>query len=234
VNGKRFFSLAWRANALLILVTGLLAACVLVFALWQIYKEATHTRQATNVLNVAQDQVDSSKTSLGQFEKVAGTSVMRASLTLEQGYSLGSGSKGATSTQNYLFFDTASGKSWWLLPGHRGLILSEQEIPHRQYDDRKTPVVAFLYEIVASDSSGDKRLTDSDLKSLAISDPTGTRLTRLIEGVQDVNGTDFAADGTLTVLYTAAQTLRAARIDLGSQKVLSDSALQPVSQDARQ
>ena len=33
----------------------------------------------------------------------------------------------------------------------------------------------------------------------------GTRLTVLLEDVEDLNGTDYSGNGVLTVLYTAAQ-----------------------------
>ena len=53
MTSRRFFATVWRVNAIMILVTAVLACAVLSFGAWQIYREATRTRQATGVLNVA-------------------------------------------------------------------------------------------------------------------------------------------------------------------------------------
>jgi len=87
---RRFFATIWRINAIAILLTSILAGGVLLFAAWQIYKETTRTRQVSNVVNVADEQLDRSKAQLGTFEKIAGTTVLRAPLQLEQEYGFSS------------------------------------------------------------------------------------------------------------------------------------------------
>ena len=114
MTSRRFFATVWRANAIMILFTAVLACAVLSFGAWQIYREATRTRQATGVLNVAEEQIDRSKVELGRFEAITGTDVLRAPLQLEQVYGFSSCSKEATSVQNYLFYDSADGSThWW-------------------------------------------------------------------------------------------------------------------------
>jgi hypothetical protein len=119
VTGRRFFAVVWRANALLILVTAVLACAVLAYGAWQIYRETTRMRQATGIVNVAEERIDRSKVELGRFEAIAGTDMLRAPLQLQQVYGFSSGSKEATSVQNYLFYDSGDGSSHWLVPGSR-------------------------------------------------------------------------------------------------------------------
>ena len=227
---RRFFAAVWRANALLILVTALLACTVLTYGAWQIYRETTRTREATGVMNVAEEQIDRSKVELGRFEAIAGTEVLRAPLELQQVYGLRSGSKEATSVQNYLFYDPADGSSHWLVPGGKGLFLSARDLPERTYTKpEQADVVVVVYDLVEADTNGDGKLTASDVKTIAVSDPIGTRFTRVLTGVEDINGTMLLKSGRLVVLYTTSSVLKAAEIEVETHKVVRDAPVQTIA-----
>ena len=228
MTGRRFFAVVWRVNAVLILLTTVLACAVLAFAAREIFKEAIRARQATGVVNVAEEQVDRSRAELGKFEIVRGTRLLRAPLQIEQTYGFSSGSKEATSVQNYLFYDPSDGSSHWLLPGNKGLFLSEHELPEREYSKPEPPLIAVVYELVEVDTNGDKKLTASDAKAVAVSDPSGSRFTRRLTGVEEVHGTTLTTNGNILILYTAASTLKAAEIDVGSLKIVRDGPVQPL------
>lgn len=228
MTSRRFFATVWRANAVAILLTAVLACGVLSFGAWQIYKEATRTRQATGVLNVAEGQIDRSEVELGQFQTITGTDVLRAPLQREQVYGFGSGSKEATSVQNYLFYDPSDGSSHWLIPGNKGLFLAARALPEREYTKPETPVVIVVYELVEVDTSGDGKLTASDVKTIAVSDPAGRRFTRVLTGVQETNGTTLTGSGRVLVLYTAASALKAAEIEADTHRIVSDAPLQTI------
>jgi hypothetical protein len=228
VKTRRFFALVWRANAVLLLLMTILAIAVLSYAAFEIYRNATRTRQATNVLNVADEQIDRSKVELGSFQTIAGSGILRASLQVEQEYGFGSGSKETTSIQNYLFYDPSDGSSRWLVPGNKGLFLATHELPEREYVKPEKPVVAVVYELVDADTTGDQKLTASDAKVLAVSNPSGSRFTRVLTGVQEVNGTTLTPGGRILVLYTSSATLKAAEIDAETHRIVRDAPLQPV------
>jgi hypothetical protein len=231
VKTRRFFLLVWRIDAILLLMMGVLAVAVLSYAAFQIYRDATRTRQVSNVVNVAGEQIDKSKVELGRFEPVAGSSVLRAPLQIEQQYGFSSGSKETSSVQNFLFYDPADGSSRWLAPGNKGLFLAAHELPEREYVKPEKPVVAVVYELVDSDTTGDQRLTASDAKVIAVSNPGGSRFTRLLSGVQEVNGCTLTPGGRILVLYTSSATLRAAEIDVETQRIVRDSPLEPNKTD---
>jgi hypothetical protein len=232
-NRRRFFAIVWRINAILIMVTGVLAAGVLAFAGWQIYKDLARTRHASDVVNVANEQVDRSQVRLGQFVKVEGSQVLRAPLMVEQEYGFRSGTKEATAVRNYLFYDPASGRSHWLLPGNRGLFLETHDLPELDRWEGKKPVVAVVYELVESDTSGDRKLTATDQKVIALSDAAGSRFTRVLTGVEEMNGSVLIGESRLLVLYTSAATLKGAEIDVVTHKVLRDAAVQPGAPEER-
>jgi hypothetical protein len=110
--------------------------------------------------------------------------------------------------------------------GYKGLFLSTHELPDREYGNPEVPVVAVVYELVDSDSTGDKRLTASDTIIVAVSNPSGSQFTRVLTGIQEVNGTTLTAEGRILVLYTAGSTLKAAEVDVATHELVRDSALQ--------
>jgi hypothetical protein len=150
-------------------------------------------------------------------------------LQLQQAYGLSSGSKEATFVQNYLFYDSADGTSRWLVPGSKGLFLSARELPERDYSDHAKPVVVVVYELVEADTSGDGKLTESDAKTIALSDPVGSRFTRALTGVEDVNGITLTSSGRVLVLYTSSSTLKAAEIEVESHRIVRDAPLQTIA-----
>ena len=223
---RRFFATVWRLNALIILAAGLLTCGVLAFAGFQMLRQATRPRHAANVVNVAPEQQGRNQTSVGTFSRVEGTQVFRAPLQMEQEYELTVSSKETTSVQNYLFYDPANDRSYWLRGGAPALFAETHELPEREYGER-VPVVATLYEIVERDTDGDQRLTEDDRKTLAISDASGTRLTTLLKDVSEMHSATITAGNTALIIYTAAGKLHAATVDIAMQKVTRDSLIQP-------
>jgi hypothetical protein len=185
-------------------------------------------------MNVAEEQIDRSKVELGRFDVIAGTEILRAPLQLQQVYGFSSGSKEATSVQNYLFYDSGDGSSHWLIPGGKGLFLSARELPEREYSKPEKAVVVVVYELVEADTSGDGKLTASDMKTIAVSDPVGSHFTRVVTGVEDINGTTLTRSGRVLVLYTASSVLKTAEIEVETHKVVRDAPLQTIAAKRRE
>ncbi len=121
---RRLFSLIWRINAIVILLVGLIAGAVLSVAGYLLFKDATRTRHVDNVANTALGNVRETAAELGSFGEIPGASVLRAPLNVRQTYALGSGSKEAGSTRNYLYFEPSTRATSWLRPSMGGRILS--------------------------------------------------------------------------------------------------------------
>lgn len=52
MEDNKFFKLVWRFNGLLISVAGILAIGVLLFAVYQIFKDVTRDRNTQNIVNI--------------------------------------------------------------------------------------------------------------------------------------------------------------------------------------
>jgi len=229
VKGRRFFAVVWRVNAILLLLVATLAVGLFGFAMFQMYRESRPGREAVDVLNVADERIDSSKVQLGSFQQVVTSGVLRAALETEQehGFSSGSGAE----VRNYLYYDASNGASRWLLAGNKGLILATHELPQGGCSDTSDSV-AVVYELVEADTNGDSKLTGSDAKVIAVSNPAGSRLTRIVVGVQDVNGTTLTPAGRILVFYTSSATLRVAEVDAETHRIIRDAPLQPAKNDS--
>jgi hypothetical protein len=226
VQRTRFFSVVWRINALLILGVGIGAFSLLLVGGTMLVKDFVRPRHTENVAYLAPNAVDKSASELGPFEAVEGTGTLRAALRLTQDYSIGSIAKESSSVQNYLYVDTGSHASHWLIPDNRGLIVATMELPAGRYGNHdQAPLEAVVYELADADTDGDKRLTKKDLITVAVSDPEGRSLVRLFRNVQRLNGAQVDGKGKLVILYTAQDKLHVAEIALASGKVLRDDVM---------
>ncbi|MFC4309100.1 hypothetical protein ACFPN2_08420 [Steroidobacter flavus] len=232
MGGKRFFAWVWRINSLIVFAAGLAAIVVLIFASVSIFKEVTRTRHVRGVVNVAEDQVEGSVASLGAFIEVEGTEVLRASLDVHQEYAQSYGSKEASSIRNYLYFDPTSQESYWLIPDYRGLIVGENEYPPPQNGEANASPQVVVYELVDSDSNQDKRLTAEDTKTIAVASPTGKNFARVLSNVEEYKGGRIVNGTHLVILYTSGAALRAAEIELPSNKLTRESILTAVPIEA--
>ncbi len=229
MNRRKFFAALWRVNAVIICVLGALGCTAVTLVLVLLYKETSRERQVQDVLNVVGEGLNHAQASLSDFKSINGSTVLRASLEVKQEYSLASSSKSSYATQNYLFFDTANDSSYWLLPGFKGIIPTMTCLPEReQWSDSKVPVKAVVYELIERDSNKDGQITSADLKDIAISDPAGAHLTRVLENVDSFHSVHLLSNGTeAVVLYSAGGLPQAAHIDIATGKVLRNVQMKP-------
>jgi len=222
----------WRVNALVIFAVGIAGLLVLSLAAIMFLKNMTRDRQVNDVLNVETGQVDKSSATLGNFTAVDGAALLRAPLHLNQEYEYSYSSKDASSIQNYLYFDPATHAFHWLLPGNPRLILDSTELPAGNFPRRDdAPVDAIVYQLVDADTNGDGKFTAGDLKTIAVADPAGRRFARVLSKVERLNGAHLTGKTTLVLLYTSDGALRAAEFDLSSDKIVRESAMNPLKQE---
>lgn len=231
MTSKRFYSVVWRVNALLIFAVGVGCLLLLLFAATMFIKDMGRGRHAEDTVHVNEVQVAKAEASLGAFTAIEGSAMMRAPLTVRQEVGANpyvSKVSGTNAIQNYLYVDPVSHTSHWLITGNRGLILETTELLSRSYSGQESDAVeAVVYRLVDTDTDGDGKLSEDDLNTIAVSDPAGKRLVRLFAKVDYVNGLRLTGKGALVVLYTAGGHLHAADVDLNSNKVVRDSILKP-------
>ena len=129
------------------------------------------------------------KLSLRGFEAVRDTDVLKASLADDTG-----GYSSGYRTRNVLFVD-ATGKAWWLLPDDDH-VLEEHVVrkPGASGYDPESPALAVL--ALARPIADDV----AKVGDLYLFDPSGRRIQRIAEQVNDVHGAAMAPTG-IAILY---------------------------------
>ena len=219
MRGAGFFRLVWRANAVVILVTGALALVVAVFALVFIWKEQTRTRHVHGVVNIAGAGIQQEKFQLGQFARFKGMRFLRAALTSHQEYDQVSFSKDASATRNYLFFDPETRKSRWLLPTNEQVFLVDEDLffpAGSRYKDAEGQFRGTLLLVVDKDTNGDDRLNQQDAKSLAIAAPDGSAFKIVVQPVDEYHGEFVSSADEVLVFFTQRNAMMSASIDLNT------------------
>ncbi|OIP78440.1 MAG: hypothetical protein AUK48_01625 [Oscillatoriales cyanobacterium CG2_30_44_21] len=230
MKSRRLFVYVWRANAVIIFVAGLLASLLLSASAFYSLLQFTRNREISNVVTVPNNnpspKIDQ-KISIGTFEQVAGSDILRGPVYLIQAYDYRTGSKESSSIQNYIFFNPNTKSSNWLRPTNQGLLLSAIALSDRTNldDNKQAPTISYLYLVADQDTNNDKQITDRDKKQIAISDASGTRFKVITEQIDQFNGTSAVKGDRLSIIYQADDKLKAIEVNLRSQEIVNSNEL---------
>ena len=222
---NNFFKLVWRFNGVVIAFAGALAIVLMVFATYKIYGDVTRERNVRNIVNVEETEVSESW-QLGYLSSVNGTSYVVLPLTSDQSLDRSYYSKSSSAARNYLFIDTEGDGRTWLLEHNNFLFENRQKISHGNYSSTDEPVLAFLYRLVKRDTDNDGRLTNADLKTLALSNPDGSKYTEVLTDIDAFLGSQLTKENTILVVYQREGIGYTSIIDLDSFS-LKDEAMLP-------
>lgn len=99
-------------------------------------------------------------------------------------------------------------------------------IPEQPKDESAPWIIQwFLYSIVKGDTDHDRRLTDKDTKTIALSDSGGHGYTELIDGVSQIHGYTLRDPETLMLIYRKDGALFLSRINLPQRVIQQTTAL---------
>jgi hypothetical protein len=205
---SRFFKYVWRFNALAIAGAAISVILLSGYAGFTLFSEATRTRRVTQVVNVGQQEKVSEEFSLGSAVAIAGTPYIRLPLYRGQSYP---GSyypkRSDQNIVNYLFLNTSTNESRWLVESAGQLIVESQILFNRVKstpDEARTGVGVF-YAVIDRDSNGDNRLSERDAVSLATGAIDGTNYRKLVENIEQLYSVQQIADDKVLVLYQKNQ-----------------------------
>ncbi len=225
MRATRFFRILWRANAVIVFAVGVLSVFALSYVAIEIARDVTRARQTGRVVNLADQQVDRANFEIGHFQEVAGADVFRAPLLSEQEYAFAYGSKSASATRNFLFYDPNSRQVQWLVDSNDWLITEEDALVEPHGTERNRPVLAFLYQLVDKDTNDDRKLTANDLSSIALSNPKGGAFTVVKRAVDKVLGHAVMSPSSVAVFYAASGELRFLEVSLTTFDVTHDARI---------
>ena len=205
---SRFFKYVWRFNALAIAGAAISVILLSGYAGFTVFSEVTRTRRVTQVVNVGQQEKVSEEFSLGSAVAIAGTPYIRLPLYRGQSYP---GSyypkRSDQNIVNYLFLNTSTNESRWLVQSAGQLIVESQILFNKVKstpDEARTGVGVF-YAVIDRDSNGDNRLSERDAVSLATGAIDGTNYRKLVENIEQLYSVQQIADDKVLVLYQKNQ-----------------------------
>ncbi|WP_018320939.1 hypothetical protein [Bradyrhizobium sp. WSM2793] len=202
----RFFRNLWRFNAIALAGATVLFIMLVLFVTASMLYDQTRPRQVTNVVNVGAQETVSNEFALGIPGVISGTPYVLVSLIRGQSYG-GSGSlypkRSDRNVVNLLFLNVSTNETRWLFEGAGQLIIENHSMFNRMKtgpDDGRT-AVGFFYVVVDKDTDGDKRLSEHDALSLAVTAVDGTGYRKLIDGIEQVYAVQQVAEDKALVLY---------------------------------
>lgn len=230
MKARRFFSLVWRINAIVIFIVGMLGALLLTAGAFTVFSNLSRSfsssRPSHNAPPAAADGADATEAGekqvfrLGSFERVQGTDVLRAAYQAGAGEDGGSGygSKSDTSTRNFFYLDASTRSTYWLKPSMKSVILRDEALSEHQNSDESQrdspkPEIASVYLVVENDSNGDGELTDEDKKQIAVSDATGKEYRVVAQGVDCMEQVILLGPQRVLILYYVGAKLKAAELN---------------------
>lgn len=234
---KTFFRTLWRFNALAIATCGVIGIFVGLFAAYHIAREVF--RQPYEVHNAARVEEPSGTAKPGTaepektlqvqpFSRIPGTPLVYSIISATQSYDFRYSSKEATSTRNYLIYDTASGTSRAVLPDDRAVVSSFQILtPDNASPD--TAPLALALAVIDKDANSDGMLNSRDPLALVLTRPDGTGLVRLADGIEEhlgwfVPDRDSAKRDAVALVRQNGKTI-ALSVDLQSFKITRTGTL---------
>ena len=228
---SRFFRHVWRFNALAIAGAAVGVILLSVYAAVSLFGEATRSRRVTQVVNVGEQENISDEFSMGSAVPIAGSPYVRVPLYRGQSYP---GSyypkRSDQNVVNYLFLNTSTNQSKWLLDRVGQLIVESQILFNRVKatpEDARTGV-GVLYVVIDRDTNGDNRLSERDAVSLAAGAIDGTNYRKLVENIEQLFSVQQIADDRVLVLYQKNQQTYSELYGVPSMERLSQATVPKV------
>lgn len=201
MENSQFFKQVWRINGVIIMVAGLLAIGVLMFAAYQIFKETIRERGVSGIVNIEASGEVKEKWQLGYLSSIQGTSFVMIPLSSDQQYSQSYYDKSALSIRNYLFINKQENQQHWLLSSNDHLIMKADVLSDSASSGQRSAALAILFTVITSDTNGDDRLTAKDVKNVAISQPSGQAYREVLQGIDRVVGYSLTGKESLLLVY---------------------------------
>jgi hypothetical protein len=216
------------ANVVIFFGVGLLSIGVLGYVFYQIYRQSFREQVVSNVVNTGSQKQDvKTRVSLGDFAPIEGTDYYFAPISSEQNYRQDYYDKTAASVRNYLFLNSKDKSVNRLLSNNHWLLINLEKLGQRDGKGTLVKVEGLLYQIVETDTNRDSRLTESDQKTIGLSNVSGKNYRSLIQGVDRVLGSFQTSGATLMLLYSSSVERKnfVAEIDIVNREVVSTQEL---------
>lgn len=161
---------------------------------------------------------------------MTGLSVVRMPLYSDASYrSFSSGTSGGR-TRNYLFIDYSSMSSKWLFDGFQRLILNEHDL-YASFNNSSTNIVGSIYEVVASDTNGDGRVTEDDQTAVFFGTPDGKEVKEVVSSAKRILSVEQVSDTEVLIICQQEKSADALLLSTSTGRKIREGQL-PMKQTA--
>lgn len=215
------FRAVWKINALIILIGGTGICLTLGYAAFEFVKSRFQPYEKADTVNV-EGSVDA-RWHLGPFETISGAGYMVAPVLSAQSYAVAFKEKEASAVRNYLFVNLQDKSSRWLMPNNNQLILDMEwraaDGSAVRWGSNEKAVKWLVLRVVASDTDGDRRLTESDRKIIAIANADGSQYAEVLKDIDTILGETWKPPDEMLVVYSAGGKNLVTEFSLPDRKV---------------
>lgn len=180
---NRFDRILWRVNGIIILCGAVLGLALVGFATLSTFLGSREMHKAAAVVTEQQGSTEKESLNFGDAIPVTGSALIQLPLLSDVRYGRGSfslkGGSDSFGARNFLFVNHQNLSSWWLFEGFHRLV-RERHVLRAEMDRNETPIVGNIYEIAASDTDGDGRVTRNDDIAAYFASPDGKRVQELV------------------------------------------------------
>lgn len=232
-NLQLLFSMSHRpdlihlVNKFIVFVGGILLIGLMGYVAYQMYKYSTRDRSASNVIftDPSNPSLKSTKVGLGSFEIIEGTPYRMAAIVIEQERDRGYYTKGAASATNYLILNTTDKSAIRLAPKNNSLFIRAEKLGKNDKDGKLVQTSGLWYVLVKADTDNDRRLTEEDRKTVAVSDVSGANYTEVIPKLDRLHNTFRINETRILMAYEIGGKNFVTEVDLAQKKAIETKEL---------
>jgi len=227
---KRFDRILWRINGVLLLFAVAAGIILLIWGLAQTFFYSANEHKDAAVVDINQGTHQREYLNLGNSTKMTGLSVVRMPLNSDTSYRSFSSESSGGRTRNFLFIDFSSMSSKWLFDGFQRLILNEHDL-YASLNNSGTNVVGSIYEVVASDTNGDGKVTEDDQVAAFWGTPDGKDVIEVVSSAKRILSVEQVTDTEVLIIYQQEKSTVALLLSTSTGKKIREGQL-PMQQTA--
>ena len=233
MKSERIFKWIWNFNGLVLFIGISFGTIFISYEIITSLSKEEYIDPPT--LNLAEDETDEEKWSLGHPNKIGESDFYYIPLeseklnveskgTIVEGFGGSSSYYTKTRSKNALFLNGKTNTSKWLFKSVNQLITDINVVSNYEHSS-SSKALALSYEIINSDTNQDGKFDNLDKRTFAISKIDGSNYTEIIEGYNKIVESNLNKEGNLFVVFINNNEVFSMIVNLSTFKIIDKKPL---------